>query len=297
MRKRKGTAALAVLAAAGLLAGCGGKDADTVTVGSKGFTENLIVSELYALALEDQGLKVDRKFELYSSVIHDTLTKGEIDLYPEYTGTAWLTILGNEMETDPQAIYEGIREQYEEKYGLKVLELCAVNDGNGLAMRAEAAEQYGIRTISDLQKQASGIRFGSTADFAEREDGLPQMEAVYGPFDFKESTSFDNALKYDIMEAGEVDCVPAYTTDARLAEEAFILLEDDKQMWPPYNLIPVARGELLEQHPEAEEAINRISAALDTETMTELNYQVDIEKREYDEVAQEFYESIADRAQ
>lgn len=287
------TLLLTVSMAAAALAGCKGKEEEKkIIVGSKGFTENLIVSELYALALEDLGYTVERKFEIYNSVIHETICNDEIDLYPEYTGTALMTILGEGMMTDPQEVYEKVKSMYAEKYDLAVLDFCRVNDGSGLAIRTEAAENWGIYTISDLQANASHIRFGSTADFLEREDGLPGLESAYGPFDFAEKTSFDNALKYEIMKNDEVDCVPAYTTDAALADEALTLLEDDRQFWPPYNIIPVVRQEVLDQYSDVEEAINRISASLDTDTMIRLNSEVDIEQREYEEVAKEFYDTL-----
>lgn len=264
----------------------------TVIVGSKGFTENLILSELYALALEDAGFKVERQFEVSNAVIHQSLCEGEIDIYPEYTGTALMTILEQPMQTDPQVVYDTVKEMYASEYELDVLDMCAANDGNGLAIRADIAEEYGIKTISDLQKNASNIRFGSTSDFYEREDGMLGLEKVYGDFDFKEENSFDNALKYEVMANDEVDCVPGYTTDAQLSSDEFLLLEDDKQLWPPYNVIPVVRQELTKAYPEVAEIINAVSAKIDTDTMTKLNSKVDIDKEEYDDVAAEFYETL-----
>lgn len=301
MKKR--TALLLVLAAAVGITGCqstSGKKSDTgsaqekgsIIVGSKGFTENLVLSELYALALEDAGYKVERKFEVSNAVIHQSLCEGEIDLYPEYTGTALMTILEQPMETDPQTVYDKVKEMYASEYELDVLDMCEANDGNGLAIRADVAEEYGIKNISDLQKNASNIRFGCTADFYEREDGLLGLEKVYGDFDFKDENSFDNSLKYEVMASDEVDCVPGYTTDAQLSSDEFLLLEDDKQLWPPYNVIPVVRHEITEKYPDLAEIINGISAEIDTKTMTELNSRVDIDKEEYDDVAEEFFETL-----
>ncbi len=267
-----------------------GSDKGTIIVGSKGFTENLILSELYALALEDAGYKVDRQFEVSNAVIHESLCEGEIDLYPEYTGVALMTILEQPMQTDPEEVYTTVKDMYAQKYNLNVLNMCQASDGNGLAIRADVAEKYGIKTISDLQQHASDIRFGSTSDFMEREDGMIGLERVYGKFDFKSTNSFDNALKYQVMSSDEVDCVPGYTTDAQLSSDEFVLLEDDKQLWPPYNIIPVIRQEIIDQYPEVAEIINAISAKLDTATMTELNAKVDIDKEEYDDVAEDFYE-------
>lgn len=292
-KKRVFCAALAAVLALSLT-GCGAKDenARQITVGSKGFTENLILSELYALALEDEGFQVKREFEISNAVIHTSIVNGEIDIYPEYTGTALLTILGEPLLTDPQQVYDRVKSRYKEEYKLDILDLCRANDGNGLVIRTAAAEEYGIRTISDLQANAENIRFGSTSDFPEREDGMPALVAVYGEFRFKSQNSFDNALKYQIMSSDEVDCVPAYTTDAQLSLDEFTLLEDDKQVWPPYNIIPVVREEILEKYPEAAAAVNKVSASLDTHTLSELNAKVDLDKREYDEVAKEYYDTL-----
>ncbi|MCU6763147.1 Osmoprotectant-binding protein [uncultured Roseburia sp.] len=296
MKKRILCILLAAAAAVSLTACQSGKKDDAeskkIIVGSKGFTENLILSELYALALEDEGFEVQREFEVSNAVIHQAVCQGDIDIYPEYTGTALMTILEQPMMTDTQEVYNTVKEMYAQKYQLDVLEMCAASDGNGLAMRADVAQKYGIRTISDLQKQAGKIRFGSTSDFYEREDGMAGLKKAYGEFAFASENSFDNALKYQVLESDEVDCVPAYTTDAQLSSDEFVLLEDDKKFWPPYNIIPVVRADVLEKYPEAENIINHISQQIDTETMTELNAAVDIQKEEYDDVAADFYETL-----
>ena len=272
--------------------GGNGSDDKTIIVGSKGFTENLILSELYALALEDAGFHVEREFEVSNAVIHEALCNGEIDLYPEYTGTALMTILGEPMMTDPQEVYDTVKDMYASRYDLDVLDMSPASDGNSLAIRKDTAEEYGIRTISDLQANADKIRFGSTSDFYERENGMLGLEKVYGEFDFASENSFDNSLKYQVMESDEVDCVPAYTTDAQLSSGDFVLLEDDKGLWPPYNVIPVARQEIIDEYPEAAEAINELSAQIDTATLTKLNARVDVNKEEYDDVAADFYETL-----
>ena len=272
--------------------GGNGSDDKTIIIGSKGFTENLILSELYALALEDAGFHVEREFEVSNAVIHEALCNGEIDLYPEYTGTALMTILGEPMMTDPQEVYDTVKDMYASRYDLDVLDMSPASDGNSLAIRKDTAEEYGIRTISDLQANADKIRFGSTSDFYEREDGMLGLEKVYGEFDFASENSFDNSLKYQVMESDEVDCVPAYTTDAQLSSGDFVLLEDDKGLWPPYNVIPVARQEIIDEYPEAAEAINELSAQIDTATLTKLNARVDVNKEEYDDVAADFYETL-----
>lgn len=267
--------------------------ADTIRVGSKDFTENEIVAELYALALEDAGYDVDRIFDIAGSVIHTSIVNDEIDLYPEYTGTGLISILQLDPITDPQEVYDTVKEAYEDQFGLTWLDYAEANDGQGLFISKAASDEYGITTISDLQKNAENLRFASQGEFDEREDGLPGLEKVYGPFNWKSSKIYDNGLKYDVVENDEADVAPAYTTEGRLAEaDKFVLLEDDKQAWPPYNLAPVVRDSVLEENPDIPEILGRIDAALDTETITALNAQVDVDKEEYEDVAASFYESL-----
>ncbi|WP_423214752.1 glycine betaine ABC transporter substrate-binding protein [Streptococcus equinus] len=269
------------------------KASTTIRVGSKDFTESLVVSEIYALALEDNGYKVERVSNISSSLIHKSLVNDEIDLYPEYTGTALLTILGDDMETDPDKVYQTVKKEYEEKYNLTWLNYSEANDSSGLAMRKETADKYNIKTISDLQKNASNIRMASQGEYEEREDGLPALEKVYGEFNWKSSKVYDNSLKYQILENDEADVTPAYTTEGRLAEtDKFVLLEDDKHVWPPYNLAPVVRDNVLEANPSIKKILNKVSAKLDTETVTKLNAKVDVDSEEYTDVAKEFYDSI-----
>lgn len=285
-------AALATTVPAALTA-CGSKgSAGTITVGSKDFTEGEIISEIYALALEDAGFTVKRSFDIAGSVIATALEKGEIDLYPEYTGTALLTVLKAEMETDPQAVYETVKKQYKKKWDLVWLDMAEAADSQALVITTKAAEQYGIKTISDLQAHANELRFASQGEFDERSDGLPALEAAYGAFDWKEHTSFNNGLKYEVLRNDEADVAPVYTTEGQLVDDAFTLLEDDKHVWPPYNVAPVVRGEVLDANPDIEDVLNAVSKKLTTKGLTELNAKVDIDKQDYEDVAAEFFDSL-----
>ena len=275
------------------LTACGSKGAaGTIPVGSKDFTEGEIISEIYALALEDAGFTVKRSFDIAGSVIATALEKGEIDLYPEYTGTALHTVLKAEMETDPQAVYETVKKQYKKKWDLVWLDMSEAADSQALVITAKAAEQYGIKTISDLQAHASELRFASQGEFDERSDGLPALEAAYGAFDWKEHTSFNNGLKYEVLRNDEADVAPVYTTEGQLVDDAFTLLEDDKHVWPPYNVAPVVRGEVLDANPDIEDVLNAVSKQLTTKGLTELNAKVDIDKQDYEDVAAEFFDSL-----
>ncbi|QYK67390.1 glycine betaine ABC transporter substrate-binding protein [Paenibacillus sp. S02] len=154
-------------------------------------------------------------------------------------------------------------------------------------------KNLGITTITDLQKHVSKLRFASQGEVDQRADGIPALEKVYGKFNWKSSKVYDNSLKYEVLKNNEADVAPAYTTEGQLVnKDQFTLLEDDKQVWPPYNLAPVVRDNVLDTNPEIAEVINKVSAALDTETVTALNAKVDVDKKEYEDVAKEFYDSI-----
>lgn len=273
--------------------GAGGKSGNVIRVGSKDFTEGLIVSEVYALALEDAGYKVKRVFNIAGSIIHTSLVNDEIDLYPEYTGTALLSVLKMNMITDPQKVYDTVKKEYENKFHLTWLDYSKANDGQGLVIRTELAKKLGIKTISDLQKHAKEIRFASQGEFDEREDGIPALEKAYGKFDWKSSKVYDSGLKYEVLSSDQADVTPAYTTDGPLADtKKFTLLEDDKHVWPPYNLAPVVRDNVLKAHPDIADILNKISAKMDTKSLTALNAKVDVDKKDYEDVAKDYYNSI-----
>ncbi|QOX64835.1 glycine/betaine ABC transporter substrate-binding protein [Anoxybacterium hadale] len=294
---------LIIALAAGAFAGCGTKvpaeensgaedQKPVIKVGTKDFTENLILGELYALALEDNGYQVDRVFNIASSVVHTSLVNGDVDLYPEYTGTGLLAVLKLPLETDPQKVYDTVKKEYESRFDLVWLDYAQANDGQGLVITTEASEKYGIKTISDLQKNADKLRFASQGEFDVRDDGIPALEAKYGKFNWVSSKVYDNSLKYEVLANGEADVAPAYTTEGRLVDERFTLLEDDKYVWPPYNIAPVVSKEVLSASPDIADILNAINAKIDTKTITALNAKVDVDKLEYEDVAKEFYDSI-----
>ena len=276
------------------LAACGQtkQQGSVIRVGSKDFTESLIVGEIYALALEDAGYTVERKLNIAGSLVHTAITSGDIDLYPEYTGTGLLSILQLPMDSDPDRVYQTVKNAYAEQFQITWLDSTAVNDTQGIAVRTQVAEQYGIFTISDLQREAAHIRFCSQGEFEYREDGIPGLTGLYGPFDFASIKVYDSGIKYQILEQDEADACPGYSTDAQLVNtDKFTYLEDDKGFWPPYYLAPIVRNEVLEANPEIATILNAISAKLDTETMVSLNAKVDIDHMEVEEVAREFYET------
>lgn len=284
-----------VMIAAISITACGGNKSNknTIRVGSKDFTESLVVAEVYALALEDAGYQVERNMNIAGSVIHASITNDEIDLYPEYTGTGLLAILKMDLITDPEEVYQTVKDEYNKQFSITWLDQTQANDSNGLVIRTDLAQEYGIYTVSDLQKHADKIRLASQGEFEYREDGIPGLEKVYGKFNFKSITLYDNGLKYKILENDEADVAPAYTTEGQLTNtDLFTLLQDDKHFWPPYYLAPIIRNEVLEENPDIADILNKVSATLDTETVTMLNAKVDVDQLEYEEVAEDFYLSI-----
>ena len=294
----RAVAAAALAAAAPIsLTACGSSTSGasgTIVVGSKDFTEGEIISEIYALALENAGFTVKRSFDISSSVIPTSLEKGEIDLYPEYTGTALITVLKKDVETDPKTVYKKVKAAYKKKWDLVWLDMANASDSQGLAITTKAAKKYGIKTISDLQAHASELRFASQGEFDERSDGMPALEAAYGAFDWKDHAVYDNGLKYEVLKNDKADVTPAYTTEGQLADKAFTVLEDDKHVWPPYNVAPVVRGSVLKKHPQIEDVLNEVSKKLTTKGLTKLNAKVDIKKQDYEDVASDYFDSLED---
>ncbi len=299
MRRKILAGILTMTLAVTALAGCGSNTSDTeeskatIVVGSKDFTENEVVAEVYALALEDAGYTVERKFDIAGSVIHQSITSDEIDLYPEYTGTGLISVLGEAPLTDAEEVYQKVKEEYASQFDITWLDYVQANDGQGIFVSKKISDELGITTISDLQAHASEVRFASQGEFDEREDGIPGLEKVYGSFNWKSSKIYDNGLKYSVVENDEADASPAYTTEGQLSQtDKFVLLEDDKHVWPPYNLAPIVRNEVLNENEEIADVLNKVSATLDTETVTKLNARVDVDKEDYEDVAADYYDSI-----
>lgn len=288
MRKRLVLVLTLSIAVLTMLSACGDSSAK-IKVGSKNFTESLILGEMYALALENSGFEVERKLNLGGTLVaHEALKSGDIDVYPEYTGTGLFNIMGVEPQTDPQEVYEIVSEYYKDEFDLVWLAPSQANNTQAIAISRKASEEYGITTLTDLQKHADKIDFASVPEFEERDDGLAGMNEVYGEFNFKSIKLFDYGVKYRAVLNDEVQGTVAFGTDGELTNPELVLLEDDQFLWPPYLVAPVIRQETLDQDEKISEILDEISAKLDDETMRELNAEVDLNQREYADVAEEF---------
>lgn len=278
------------LAACGSGSGSGSSNkVETVTIGSKNFTESLILGEMYADALENAGYKVNRKLNLGGTLVaHQSLVDGQIDMYPEYTGTGLLNILKKDKATDADEVYDTVSKAYKDKWNLVWLEPTQANDSQGLAVTKTVSDKYNIHTYSDLAKAAPNIRFAATPEFNERPDGLKGLQEAYGGFKFKSNKLFDYGIKYNVLLQGKQDATVAFTTDGQLTDKNLVLLEDDKHFYPPYYVCPVIRNSVIKKDPKVADIINKVSAELDSKVMQELNAKVDIDKQKYQQVAKDF---------
>lgn len=289
--RRRFTQMLVGLGAAGAIAACGGGGGggDTISVGSKDFTEALIIGEMYALMLEEAGFTVERKLNLGGTpVAQAAMESGEIDLYPEYTGTGLLTVLKLPASTDQAAVFKAVSEGYLSQFNMVWLEPSPMNNTQALAMTEERSQALQIRTISDFAAQASQLTLIGPPEFEVREDGLPGIQAAYGNFELKEYKAVDSGLRYKGVVDGQADVAVAFGTDGEISAFNLVLLEDDKGLFPPYQVAPVVRQEALEANPGIADALNQLSPLLNDSVMQQLNYEVSGNQREPDEVAREF---------
>ena len=279
-----GFAALLLLS----LAACG-RESPTIRVASKDFTEQFIIGEMYALLLEDAGFKVERKLNLGGTpVSHAAITTDQIDIYPEYTGTALLTVLKLPVSGDRQEVYDTVSKEYGEQVDLAWLEPSPMNNTQALAMTGEGSERYGITTISDMVAQAGQLTMIGPPEFEEREDGLPGLKQAYGDFQLKRYIPVDPGLRYQGLVEGDADVVVAFGTDGEIAAYDLVVLEDDKGLFPPYQVAPVVRQEILDASPEVAEALNKLASKLTDDNMRRLNFEVSGKQREPADVAKEF---------
>lgn len=285
---------------------------ETVTVGSKDFTEQFILGNVYLEVLKDMGIPTKDALNLGGTQIaQQALVKGDISLYPEYTGTGLTEVLGLTVEdarkglgvaspaaspaaspvastvspaASPvaatgdlsQAVYDLVAAQYKEKFGLIWLERSQANNTQALAVKRSFSEEKGITTISQLAEQADGLTISAPADFPERQDGLLGLKAVYGEgFDKLDVLPVAPGLKYQALLDDDAQVVLAFGTDGQISGYDLVVLEDDKGLWPPYNVAPVVREEVLTAHPEIAERFNAVTTSLTNDVLSGLNWQVD----------------------
>jgi len=251
-----------------------------ITVGAKNYTEQYILGNIVSVLLEENGFKVSEKMGTGSAITREGLVSGQTDLYPEYTGTAWLVYLGHEEEviTVPEELYQKVKEEDLKKNNIVWLERSDVNNTYAIALTQEQAEEIGT-TLSDLTEYVNehhNLIWGICHEFAERADGLQGMAEHYG-MEINETNirMMDPGLTYEPLAKGQTDITMVFSTDGKIKKYGLKVLEDDKNFFPVYNVCVTVRKAVLDQYPEIEKIVKPISE-LTNEAIQELNYQVDV---------------------
>jgi len=275
----------------------GGGSGPTITVGSKDFTEQFILGSMYAQALDANGFNGVAKLNLGSAPIADkALQNGQIDLYPEYTGTSLVEVLpykGNPADLNsPKATYEAARKLYAARSPADtMLTPAPFNNTYGIFVRKSVAEEEGLTNMGELAKASKNLTFISFSQFQNRSDGYPNIKKNYPAFDFEEIKIVNNlGLRYSGLQSGDGDVGVGFTTDGQLTSDQLVVMKDPKSIWPFYYPAPVVRSDVLKKYPKIEGILNEVSASLDVETMRELNGEVDLDQEDPEDVAKEYLE-------
>lgn len=295
MKKGKRTAILfgAAAMAVQLIAPASVQAEDTVKIATKPMTEQYILGEMLGLLIEDGtgcSVEITKGIGGGTSNIQPAMEKGEFDLYPEYTSSGWVMVLGHEAsEVDDEEMFQALKEEYEEQFDMTWVGLYGFNNTYTLAVRGEAAEKYGLKTTSDLADAAGELVFGGNPDYLEREDGFNLVCETYG-LEFKDVKDIDIGLKYQALASGDIDVTNAFTTDAQLGNEEndVITLEDDKHLQVNYFCSTVVRQDALERVDGLEDALMKMDGILTDQEMAGLNYKVEVEGQDEKDVAKEF---------
>jgi osmoprotectant transport system substrate-binding protein len=270
-----------------------GGSGPTITVGSKNFTEQYILGNMYVQALDANGFNGVAKLDLGSEKIADkALQNGQIDLYPEYTGTSLVSLLpykGAYPDT-PEATYQAAKKLYAKRNPADtMLTPAPFNDTYGIFVRKQVAENNDLKTLTDLAEASSDLTFVSFSEFQNRSDGFPNMKKNYPEIDFKEIKIVNSlGLRYQGVEQSEGDVGVGFTTEAQLNSPSLVVMKDTKKIFPFYYPAPVVRSDVIKKYPKIEKVLNSVSKELDVETMRELNGKVDLDQEDPEDVAKEF---------
>lgn len=279
-----------LLACTLLLGGCGTKTAKTIAIATKPMTEQFILGEMLKQLIE---AKTDIKVEVTKGVgggtsnIQPALLKGDFDLYPEYTGTAWNFVLKKDEIPDDDTLYSQLKEDYQKDYDLTWVGLYGFNNTYTLTMRKEQADKLGVDKMSQLGAVSNQLIFGSNADFYERDDGYDGLCDAYG-LHFKKTLDIDIGLKYQAIKDGKIDVMTSYTTDGLLDVSDLKVLKDDQRYFKNYYCGTVVRNDTLKKYPELEPVLAQMNGLISNEEMSHMNYLVEEEKKPEQEVARDF---------
>jgi glycine betaine/choline ABC-type transport system substrate-binding protein len=279
---------LFMLCAAVLAVSCG--TADRIVIGSKNFTEQVILGELLAQQIErTTQVRVERRLNLGGTFIcHQALVAGQIDAYVEYTGTALTAILKKPVSTDPKQVYETVRRDYQQQFKTEWTEPLGFNNTFVIVVRGDDAQKLQLKTISDAAPFTGKWVAGFGYEFIEREDGYPGLSKVYGLHFPAAPRVMDLGLTYRALASGQVDVIAGNSTDGLIDTLHLLALEDDRHYFPPYDAVPLLREEVARKHPEVRKSFAALAGRITESDMRRLNYQVDGEHRDVAGVVREF---------
>ena len=265
----------------------------TITIGSKNSTEQIILGEILAQKIEaETDLSVDRRFNLGGTFIsHEAIKMGQIDGYVEYTGTALTTVLQQKPISDPEQVYQQVKQAYNEKFKLEVMEPLGFENTYAVVIRHEDAQKFHIKTLSEAAKYALQWQAGFGYEFLEREDGYPGLAKTYGLNLKSIPQPMDLGLMYKALEEKKIDIGNSSSTNGMIKALNLVILEDDKKYFPPYEAVPVFNQRTLEKYPSLRDTINKLSRSISAEEMQQMNYEVDKQFLRVEQVVQNFLNS------
>ena len=271
-----------------LLTGCAHRD--RIVVGSKNFTESDLLGEIVAQQIERRtGLSVERRFHLGGTfVCHQAITAGQIDLYVEYTGTAYTAVLKHAPVADRDSVYHTVARDYAQRFGLAWVKPFGFNNTFAITVRRRDATRYGLRRISDLARVAPRWRAGFGYEFLERADGFRGLAAVYGLRFASPPTAMDLGLTYRALAEGKVDVIAGNSTDGQIQALGLVVLEDDRHYFPPYEAAPVIRQAALTRHSGVAAALDQLAGRISDAEMRRLNALADVEHRDIASIARDW---------
>ena len=283
-----------VLVAALALSHCRGGASAPVRIGSKNFSEQILLAEIVAQALEGKGLRVDRRFNLGGTfVCHKALVAGQLDLYPEYTGTAFTAILARKPVSDPAALRREIAVEYAKRWDVVWSPPLGFENTFALVVRGEDAKRWNLRKISDLKSHETELRPGFGYEFLEREDGFPGLAKTYGLNFSMRPAQMDLGLLYPALQNHQVDLIAGNSTDGLIAAMGAVVLEDDRHYFPPYEAAFAVRGRVWRERAAVHRVLEALGGKISADAMRKMNAQLDRDKRRPEDVAKEFLKTLS----
>jgi len=254
-------------------------------IGSKPFAEGYLLAEIFAQHLEHHGVRVLRRFGLGGTeIIFPALVRGDIDLYPEYTGTGVLVILKTQPPAGSAAVFDIVAREFAERYDLRWLAPLGFENTYAMSVRTDMAQELNLRTLSDFARVSSRLKAGFTADFIGLPDGLPMLRQVYD-LQLRQVNALAPAVKYQALMARSVDIIDAYSTDGLLSRYPVTVLEDDCGVFPPYDAAALVRGQVFREQPQVIAALSELSYRFDVQRMRRLNERIEVMGENIDRVA------------